>query len=76
MSGQQAIVRDDDIVSDDAIVTDVRSAIRKFLSPIFVALPSGLPRWIVQYSRMILSSPISLSFFVLAKTKHPAVAHR
>src|SRR5438094_283386 len=24
-------------------------AIRKFLSPILVALPSGLPRWIVQF---------------------------
>src|SRR2546430_6327442 len=34
-------------------------AIRKFLSPILVALLSGLPRWIVQYSRMMLSLPIS-----------------
>ena len=37
--------------------------IRKFLSPIFVALPSGLPRWIVQYSRMTLSFPISTFVF-------------
>ena len=38
-------------------------AIRKFLSPIFVALPSVVPRWMVQYSRMMLSLPISTFVF-------------
>src|SRR5436190_11102566 len=31
MSGQQTIVRNDDVVSDEAIVTDVRSAHQKIL---------------------------------------------
>jgi hypothetical protein len=77
MSGQQTIVRDHDIVSDEAIVTDVRSAHQKILVANFRGAAIGA----AAMDRAVLSDNIvvpdfDFRFSFCGKTKHPAVAHQ
>src|SRR4029077_2827400 len=58
MSGQQTIIRNDDVVSDEAIVTDVRSAHQKILVANFRGAAIGA----TAMNRAVLADNIVVSY--------------